>query len=648
MEEINGKANVMDIIRDGFENALVSKPNSDNADKFAEAIMSLYEEYYEAYYSTEWERLDDNAKLYRGDHWSGMEETAGLSISDPNKPRPVTPILTSTVENIKADLSDEYPEAVITPDATTEEGVVLAKVLTPYIRQELEICGFERDYDDITQDLVQDGWACMEIGWDPLLNNGIGGSFIRYIMNKNFMCDPLVSDIQNGRACFKIDKLPKDYFKQHYPDLYPDMNGDGDMKLDDSFDNFNATNKTTKQGNSFRFLEAWFRFYDPDTDSYKIHFATVAGHKVLENSAVDYPNGYYRHGMYPFELARLYRQKGSALGIGVMDLFKDAQRYSDKLDGILMENALRASRPRLAINPDMVDVDEARDFSKEVIEVNNGMIGQACQWFETSPLPSYIMNYIQLIRDGIKQESGANDQSRGQTGGGVTAASAITALQEASTKRSRLEARALHYAFKRAVSMQIAVLRDKADVTRTICVTLGGNMVPLPFDKRSLVLLTDGVETPIDFLVSIKTARQTKYSKMSHNELWLQMMGYLRDSADPTIMLEGLDFDEKEHLLDCVRRAQNGGMLNLQKQMQQLMQLVQKQQEELAVYKEVASKAQAAMDADARLKRQEAQQSNSSPIQSQPSNYAPLTTSNGGSRSTDNSINAKAMANAMQ
>lgn len=578
----------MEIIREG----LLETHKPGEADTtFIDAIYALFKEFSKDYVD-EWDRIDDNEKIYRGNHWDGVEES--LAESKSNFPKPATPIITSTIENIKADLSDEYPDAVMLPDAAGNE--VNAKVLTVVIRQEIDVCGFEREYDLTTQDFLNCGWSPWEIGYDPFLNNGLGGGYIRYVVNKNFMCDPQCSALQDGRAVFKFDRKPKDWFLQHYPDHSPFMSGDEDL-VDREHDDFDSTTKPS-DAQYYRLIEAWFRVYDPKTGKHSIHMVKVAGHQVLENSHDEKPDGYYKHGLYPFVISRLFPMKGSALGFGITDLFKDPQRYSDKLDQILLVNAYRASRPRLLVQSGLVDKDDFADFSNELIEVD-GPPQAVAQWQETQALPAWLLQYTQLIRDMIKTESGSNEQSRGVSTGGVTAASAITALQEMSTKRSRMEARVLNYAFKDAVRMLIDVLREFAIVPRKIAVTTNGKQSVQQFDRTSLSkIFEDGTELPIEYYIDIRTARQTKYTKLMHNELWLQMMQTLAGTVDPAIMLEGLEYDEKETMLENIRQAQQGGITALQRENEQLKQVLAQMQQQMKDYQAVADQAQSVISQD--------------------------------------------------
>jgi hypothetical protein len=583
----------MEIIYEGIHREHV--PGDEMDIPFIDAIYDLYNEFEEDYFHKEWQRIDDNVKIYQGTYWDDAPDEG------PNKPKPSIPIITSCIENIHSDLMDELPTAVIEPDMA--EASILARVLTKVLEQEQDACEFETQYSQFAHDFLQDGWAVFETGYDPYMNRGKGGTYIRYINNKNFLCDPQALEMQDGRACFVIDKKPYDWFRQHYPEQFPFMHGGEVVSRDENHDKYDKT-VTPSINKSFRVLEMWVKEYDAKSEKTKVHFVKVAGGQVLENSADAYPNGYYIHGQFPFEIRTLYAQKGSPLGLGICDLFKDTQRYADKICAILLENALRAARPRLFVNKDMVDIDDARDFTKSVVGVNGAPDGLV-KWMETQPLPSYMMNFMQLLQSSIKNEAGSNDQSRGQTGGGVTAASAITALQDMSTKRSRKEAMELACAFKNCCRMQIEIMRDRNIVTRNVPLTVNGQVQILPFDNRSFN--EEPGDMPIEFYIKIKTARQTRFSKMSHNELILQFMNYFQQTADPLIMMEALELDNKETVIDKIRQAQSGGMLNLQKQVMSLAQQNQQMAQELEQYKGAMAQAQQAVVQSDEAKQQQGQ-----------------------------------------
>ena len=168
-------------------------------------------------------------------------------------------------------------------------------------------------------------------------------------------------------------------------------------------------------------------------------------------------------------------------------------------------------------------------------------------WFPTAPLPAYLAGYIQSIRESIKEESGSNDFSRGMTSGGVTAASAIAALQEMSSKRSRMAARAVHDAFEAAVRQEIEIEREFCVLPRSVLVSSA--------DQKRALLTADmlmretglGNRVPLEFSVSVKVQRENRFSVTAHNELVLNMvrMGMLTPDVGMELML----FDGKAQAL---------------------------------------------------------------------------------------------------
>ena len=502
-----------------------------------ERAVALFSEFRSAY-AGEWKRLESCERMYRGDHWFDVP------LSDRNEPRPGTPVIQSTVENIQSELMDRVPEAVIAPESAEDARV--AAVIEAIIRQNHDAACYAKEYRKLVHDLLVGGYAVQEVGYDPALNGGVGGAFIRHADARGMLFDPLCDDMQDGRAVFKISLRTREYLLAHYPKTAPLMQGDGMGTPDAAEDGVLHADRR----DSMLLIEYWWREYDAETDRYRVHMAQIAGNTVLADSRDYKPDGYYEHGLYPFILTPLFTRKGSCLGYGVVDMFKTQQLYSDKLDQIVLKNALMASRNKLLVTEASgFDPADLADWSRDV---HRGESLNGVTWFSTPPLPAYIIGYIEAIRESIKQESGANDFSRGMAAGGVTAASAITALQEMSNKRARTISRVLHEAFRDAVRLEIEVEREFNFFTRSVSVVLDGKMERMSFESAMLVhFLPGGAAIPVEFLVSVKAQQETKSTAASQNELVLKMMqsGMMR----PEQAVELMVFDGKEQLLKQLR-----------------------------------------------------------------------------------------------
>ena len=497
----------------------------------ANRAYSLFEEFSSAY-AQEWARLEEAERMYFGDHWHLVPEL------DPNEPRPVTPVLQSTVENIAADLIDLMPEASIL--ARTPEDENAARLTEALIRENHASNCYEREYRQLCHDLLVGGYMVQEVGYDPSLFGGFGGAFIRHADNMGILFDPLCSDIQEGRAVIKFGLRTIEWLKARFPMFEGESDGYSAKRL--PHDVLLGANRHK----CALLLEFWWREYDEDTGASRLHMAQLTGGKVVADSRRAKPEGYFSHGKYPFIVTALYPRKGSCLGYGLVDMFKRQQQYADKLDQIVLKNALMASHNKLLVtHASGFDTDDLRDWSKEV---HTGESLNGITWFTTPPLPAYIMQYIQLMRETIKDESGANDFSRGGIAGGITAASAIAALQEMSSKRSRMISAQMHEAYREAVRLEIEVERELNILPRTVYFTVDGERTSGLFDSGTLKRrLPGGKMQPIDFSVLIKVQKQNRWSVLGQNELVLQMLSLGVLTSEQAVEL--MHFEGKELVL---------------------------------------------------------------------------------------------------
>ena len=472
--------------------------DKDNRNTEIERLYELFREYYDAY-AGERSRLEFCERMYRGDHWAGIPE------GEPGEPRPVTPIIHSTIENVRADLLDYLPEAVITADVKGYEK--LAELMTHIIKENHIRCCYDEEYALMTHDLIVGGYSVQEIGFDPVANRGIGGAYIRQVDNRSIMFDPLVTDLQQGRAVFKFTHRTREWFEQHYPEQAEAIREDGyllDIMEDDLL--------TPRYNRSILLIECWMREYDKKADKYRVHMLKFAGGQLLEDSRKIKPEGYYAHGEYPFVLTTLFPRKGSCLGYGFVDMYAQMQQYSDKLDQIVMKNALLSSRNKLLITgASGFDADDLRDWSKEV-HVGDNLNGVG---------------------------------------------TAIAALQEASGKRSRMSARQIHAGFRKAVTQELEI--EKEFTLRARCLheldTIGEDMGIKLEKLRSVSLALDAVsKLPTDLRVTVKVIRENAFNILNNNETVFRLVE--RGMITPEVGLELLMFDGREQAIELMKSEQ--------------------------------------------------------------------------------------------
>ena len=501
-------------------------------------LYELFREFYDAY-AAERTRLNKCDSIYRGEHWYDVP------VTDPAEPRPVTPVIQSTIENVRADLDDYVPDAVVTADSPSY--TELASEMTHVIKENHQRCAYDEEFRLLTHDLLVGGWAVQEIGFDPAALDGVGGAFIRRVDVRSIMFDPLVADIQEGRAVFKYTRRTKEWFSQHYPEK-AELMDDGFLYTEVGADGLAAP----RWDKCVLLIECWLREYDSKTKKHRVHSVLMAGGQILEDSRDTMKEGCYSHGMYPFVLTRLFPRRGSALGFGFVDMFETSQRYSDKLDQIVMKNALLASHNKLLVTgASGFDPDDLRDWAKEVHKGDN--LG-GVTWFSTAPLPAYLISYIADMRDTIKEESGSNEWSRGMTNYGVVSGTAISALQEKSSKRARMAAKSLHTAFREAVEQELELEREFSLGLRCLndCLTRGDAEAARSLETAARRLV-DMERLPTSIRVTVKVEKETGFSRLTNNDTVFRLVE--TGMITPAVGLELLMFDGKEQAKTLMRET---------------------------------------------------------------------------------------------
>ena len=103
---------------------------------------------------------------------------------------------------------------------------------------------------------------------------------------------------------------------------------------------------------------------------------------------------------------------------------------------LVLENSMMSAKPRWFVKKSAgINEDEFLDWSKPCAyyegDANN------IQPIQVQQVGGAVLNVLQMKIDELKETSSNRDVSQGSTSGGVTAAAAIAALQEAGNKTSR-------------------------------------------------------------------------------------------------------------------------------------------------------------------------------------------------------------------
>ena len=524
------------------------------------------------------QKVIESEQWYKLRNWECMRKQS----KDINQVEPVSGWLFNSIANKHADAMDNFPSPNILP---REEGDKFeAEMLSSIIPVILEQNDFEDTYDVESDDKLKHGTGIYGVFWDGSKMNGLGDISVESEDILSLFWQPGITDIQDSRNFFHVALVDNDVLIGQYPQLHGKL---GSSTLDLSrFIYDDAVDTTEKSA-----VIDWY--YKKSMGGKTIlHYCKFVNDEVLfatENDPVNYPNGWYDHGLYPYVFDPLFRMKGTPCGFGYVDVAKSAQEYIDRGNQAIMENMLANASPRHFIRNDgSVNEEEYADMTKKFVHVDGNLGQDSILPIQGKPLNDIYVAVINNKIDELKETTGNRDISNGGTTSGVTAASAIAAMQEAGSKLSRDTNKASYRAFRKVCLMVIELIRQFYDMPRCFRI-MGENGAAkfVEYSNAGIAPQMQGMEMGVDmgyrvplFDIEITAQKQSPYSKMSQNELALQFYtaGFFNPQmADQALAcLDMMDFDRKQFIMQKI--AQNGGMyqqmLMMQQQMLQMAQMI--------------------------------------------------------------------------
>ena len=237
------------------------------------------------------------------------------------------------------------------------------------------------------------------------------------------------------------------------------------------------------------------------------------------------------------------------------------------------------AKPRAIVkNSSGLNEEEFADTTKSIVHAES-ISSDSVIFIKGNTLPSVYLSVLEGKIAELKEVTGCRDVSTGGSTSGVTAASAIAALQEAGSKQSRDIIKASYRAYRRIVLLVIELIRQFYDLPRCFRIAGdGGAERYVKYSNANIRSQTNGDPRVPLFDIEVTAQKQSPYSKMSQNELALQFYGqgfFQPGNADNALAcLEMMDFDRKSFVQ--ARIAQNGTMYQqLMKMQQQIVMLTE-------------------------------------------------------------------------
>ena len=482
-----------------------------------------------------------------------------------------------------ADAMEAFPEPIFLPREANDRQE--AKMLSAVVPCILDENGFEQVYSDAQWQKCKTGTGAYKIVWDKNKLNGLGDVGITRVNLLNLYWEPGVTDIQKSRYFFHTELQDKDVLEERYPQLKGKLKDSSFVSSKFLYDD------SVKTENKATVIEVYYRRM---VDGRKVlHYCKYVGDQVLfatenEKEALtdDMGNpigaamavtGLYDHGDYPYVFDALYPIEGSPCGYGYVEVCRNPQTEIDLMKTAFVKNAMVGAVPRYFSRQDgNVNEEEFLDLGKPIVHVNGSVDEASLRQINFNQLPGVYVNMLDRSIQELRETTGNTETSTGSASSGVTAASAIAALQEASGKGSRDATQTSYRAFSRICKMVVELIRQFYDVPRTF--RIAGEMGQeqfVSYSNSGLLPVAQGMAFGQDmgyrkpeFDIKVSAQKKNVYTRVSQNELALQFfkMGFFNPQmTDQTMMcLEMMDFDGKDEMMQKVSRM--GGMMQLLQQ----------------------------------------------------------------------------------
>ncbi len=496
------------------------------------------------------QRIIDNEQFWKLRHWQQMEK-AGEG-GNPADPQPTSGWLVNCILSKHADAMDCYPEPTVLP---REPGDRLeARKLTRILPVILKKNQFKRTYSRAWWYKLKSGCAVYGVFWDGEKLNGLGDISIRRMDLLNLFWEPGVTDIQDSAHFFSTELQDREALEEKYPQLKGKADRGGwslsRYLYDDTVDT------------SGKVLVVDWYYHTRQEGRKVLQYCKFVGETVLyatENDPELRERGWYDHGKYPFVFDVLFPEEGTPAGFGYIDLCKSPQKQIDLMNQAILKNTLASATPRFFVRSDgAVNEGEYADWTRPFVHTNGNLGADSIAPIQTAGLDSVYVAFLQSKIAEMKETAGNRDVANGGTASGVTAATAIAALQEAGGKLSRNMIDDGYEAFADIVTLCIELIRQFYSLPRQFRL-LGelGREEFVSYDSSGLQPqeLPGGYRVP-EFDLEVSAQEENPYKTMEYNQLALQLfqMGFFRaDLADQALRcLELMEFKNKEQLISGI------------------------------------------------------------------------------------------------
>ena len=496
------------------------------------------------------------ARVIDGEQWWKLRNE---SVSEEKGFKSRSAWLHNVIVSKHADASEAYPQPSFLPREAQdrEEAEKLGDIVPVILKQNR----FKKTYDKLQWAKQKFGTGVYKIIWDGRKLNGLGDIGIEVVSLLNVFWEPGVENIQNSKYFFHAELADKEALEEQYPEVGGELKGKGFVASKFLYDdNVPTDDKVTV-------IEVYYH------KGGKLHYCKYVGTTVLyatENDPELAQRGLYDHGKFPYVFDALFPVEGSPCGYGFVDVCRNPQTEIDLMNTAILKNTMAGATPRYFVRRDgAINEDEMLDLTNPFVHTEGSLGENDIRPIDYQPLQG---NYIGAKENKItelRETSGNTETATGSASSGVTAASAIAALQEASGKGSRDATQRSYEVFEELVDMCVELIRQFYTVPRKFRITnkmgreefityRNGGLQPQVIGKTAGG--EEMMRLPV-FDIEITAQKQNAYTTLANNEMALQFfqLGFFDPSrTDQTLLcLEMMDFRGKQEIIDKVRQMGN-------------------------------------------------------------------------------------------
>ena len=528
--------------------------------------------------------------------------------------KPATAWLWSCVQSRYSDAMDSYPTCNFQPRQQDDKAEALK--LSSIVPVILEQNRYEDVYSDIVWYTLKHGGSVQGIFWDGSKHNGLGDIAIKKIDFINFFWEPGITDIQESQNIFNTELVSNSILEQRYPQCIGKL-GTKAITLakylyDDNVDTSDKSVVVDWYYHTYVNGKKTLQYvkYVNDIVLYATENEIIGKEKVTIDPETRIPltipleeplakRGLYDHALYPFVTMALYPVEGSICGYGLTDIGRDTQLQIDQLNKAITDNAIEGATPRFFVRDDgTINIQEYDNKSKKFVKVEGNIGEENIRPIDTKKLDSIYVNFLNQKIEELKYVTSNQDVNNGATTTGVTAASAIAALQESAGKNARSSNKTFHRAFRDVCYQIVELIRQFYDIPRTFRIMPDGMTQEqfIQYSNQGLVAqpqMTMGANMGLripEFDIDITSEKANPYKKMEINELALSFYnaGFFNPQMTDQALacLNMMDFTKKEEVM---LKIQENGTLQEMLLMYQQMALQFAQRIDPALAEQVAN-----------------------------------------------------------